>query len=130
MKEVLAIQKEHYFLCALILDIKRTVKRRKVDYIVLKEKLARFYDFWKKHEKREESLLRKFNSLGKPFPTEMAILDEHRQLRGHWHIIQESIDSGDNFSIKLAFDTDGAMFIEKLMKHIELENNFFKTIDS
>jgi predicted metal-binding protein len=49
------------------------------------------------------------------------ILDQHKELKGHWIVISKAIKSKNDQSMKATLDTDGKMLVEKLTKHIEEE---------
>jgi hypothetical protein len=55
-------------------------------------------------------------------------LEEHRQLKGHWKVVQDFLKTSDDNKIRVALDTDGRMLIDKLREHMNAEDNFFDTL--
>lgn len=84
--------------------------------------LTRLNSIWNEHERIEEEI---FNP-NSDFPVEKMIIEQHRQLRGHWRIIAGSISEGDINKILVSLDTDGRMLIDKFRKHMNLEENYLK----
>jgi len=84
--------------------------------------------FWTEHEKREEKLFDLFRKNGTPFPTETMLLDQHREIRGHWKVLQLSLKTKDDEKLRVAFDTDGKMLIGKLLRHLDIEDGFFNKV--
>ena len=85
-------------------------------------------NFWKKHEEKEERFLEWFEENGKKFPVRKTLIREHRELRGHWKVLEESMSSLNEEKLKIALKIDGCMLIEKLRNHIKREDEFFEEI--
>ena len=90
-------------------------------------KIDRLGNLWDKHEEKEERFFKNLQQLKINFPFERMVI-EHREIRGHWRVIQKAIDSKDNNKLRIALDTDGRMFIEKLTKHMVYEEMHFDEI--
>ena len=85
-----------------------------------------FGKMWKLHEEKEEkvfSLLAK-NVKGN-FP-ETMLLEQHRELKGHWMVLNKFMEDPEKFAV--ALDTDGRMLIDKFRRHINYEEELFNEI--
>ena len=56
-------------------------------------------------------------------------IDEHRELKGHWLVLEECLNSGDELKMRIAIETDGMMLIDKLKKHMDEEDKFFEKVE-
>ena len=86
-------------------------------------------DFWNKHEIKEKQV---FNFVKRHYhqhPGEIMIIGQHKELRGHWKVITQAIESNNLDKIVVVFDTDGRMLIEKFRKHMNQEEKFFKEFE-
>lgn len=89
------------------------------------EKLSRILKnidtLWNTHEKEEEEFFKGINKWGVKFSNEKMLIEDHKQLRGHWKVIQDSLKNEDKQNIFITLDTDGKMLIEKFRDHINQE---------
>lgn len=83
--------------------------------------LKQIYNFWNIHEEKEEKLLK---TISNDFPVKKMKI-EHNQLKGHWKVLNLSLKSKDPVKLEMALNIDGAMFINKLKKHIAIEEKLF-----
>jgi hypothetical protein len=75
---------------------------------------------WDVHEAKEDHI---FNHMKEThFPWKKSILEQHRELRGHWKVLNDAMESGKISEIKVAFDTDGRMLAEKFINHMAEED--------
>ena len=120
------LKKEHDWILDLMLKLESFANdRNELNYSVILNITSIFDKVWKNHEIKEEKFFRNFNLSGLHFPTEKMLLDEHRELRGHWKIVADSVVRRNMSKIRICLDTDGRMLIDKLRKHIVIENKFF-----
>ena len=122
---IYVLKKEHSEMVNLLKDIEKyindwTSKGRVIISGILKE----FGKFWDEHEKREEEFFELCRVMGKPVPNEIILLQQHREMKGHWKIITEAMNSKNSENFRVALDTDGRMLIEKFRRHIDKENKF------
>ena len=98
------------------------------------EKLSRILlnikSIWDPHEEKEEKFFTKLSKsgIGIEILNEKMLIEEHRQLRGHWEVLNKSLKTKDKNKIWTTLDTDGKMIIEKFRKHMEKEENSFRRI--
>ncbi len=128
--ELNEIEKDHDIIRAIFLEIEDLAKQdEKIDIMKLEIKLARLSEIWDKHETAEEEFFYKLSQKKQDIPIEKFLV-EHKQLKGHFKAIKEVISSKENNRIKVALETDGKMLMEKIKKHMELEEIFFYQIAS
>lgn len=129
MAEIISeLGREHSQLLELLSSFEHFADREEVKSFQIME-ITRVLDkVWTEHEIKEEKFFKEFYSKGHSFPTTKMLLDEHRELRGHWKIVLNSVYSNDNEKLRVALDTDGRMLIDKLRRHIDLENKFLNFI--
>lgn len=80
-------------------------------------KLAEIYDFWNEHEKKEENF---FKRLGPNFPIKKMDID-HKEIRGHFKVLLLSLETKNPDEVRIAIETDGKMFADKLKRHMSEE---------
>lgn len=85
----------------------------------------KFGKIWDEHEKREEEFFDLCEDMGKQFPNEIMFIGEHRQLKGHWNVIKEALNSKDESEVRVSLDTDGRMLINKIREHVNQEDKMF-----
>lgn len=123
------IHKEHQELLFLLKKFEEIIQKGE-DKEKIKFFLNNFGRFWNDHEKYEESFFEWFEqNSGKPFPLKKTLLEEHRILKGHWKIIQDSLKTNNEQKIETALETDGKMLLNKFIKHIEIEEDFLRDIE-
>lgn len=112
------IRAEHKIILGYLHVLNAMPERRDIDIVnATISQLMEVYDIWNKHEQKEEAF---FKTLKNDFPVgKMEI--EHKQIRGHWKVLFLAIESKDKEKIKIALETDGKMFADKLEKHIAYE---------
>ena len=106
--------------------IEEAINEDKINYLNVVRKFEDFKNIWDKHEKREEHLLYFFQQLGRPFPVESMFLEQHRELRGHWKVLENAMKLNDVKKLDVVLDTDGRMLINKIRGHINKEDRFFE----
>lgn len=119
------IKKEHIRIREILSKIDACMNGEKINHLNAMKELEDLKGIWDNHEKREENLLYFFQQLGRPFPVEIMFLKQHKQLRGHFKVLQKAINSKDLNKFEVALDTDGRMLIEKIKRHTESEDKFF-----
>ncbi|MBI2632032.1 hypothetical protein HYW75_03445 [Candidatus Pacearchaeota archaeon] len=121
MPTISDIKKEHAKIELLLKNIEQHMENNiPIPYLIFC--LTKLNSIWNEHERKEEDI---FNP-NSDFPVEKMIIEQHRQLRGHWRIISGSISEGDVNKILVSLNTDGRMLIDKFRKHMNLEENYLK----
>jgi len=92
------------------------------------ETINKFGKIWDSHETKEESFFEWFEKQGGTFPFKKTLLEEHREIRGHWQVIQNFLNSKDKEKLMVALNTDGQMLINKFKAHIGTEERFFDNL--
>src|SRR3989344_1369828 len=119
MDKISELQKEHSEIKGLLSKIENSI-----DNNVNGEFIVELFDdldkTWNRHEKREEKIFNKIVRYGK-MPFEKMLLNEHRELRGHWKVLRIAMDPVKKM-FRVALDTDGRMLIRKLKEHIAIED--------
>lgn len=126
INSVYLLKEEHREMVSLFDELERFAN--KGDFSELKhafKSLKQLGDLWNKHEKREEELFDLSRQMGKPFPNEAMLVQEHKEFRGHWKVLNDAMNSEDPEQFCISLDTDGRMLIEKFRKHIKREEEFF-----
>ncbi|MEK6893802.1 MAG: hemerythrin domain-containing protein [Nanoarchaeota archaeon] len=125
MEAIQILKKEHLKIQELLLEIENALNEKEPHSYTIILKFNNLGVFWDKHEKKEERFLDFIAKNRKDFPVEKMLLEQHRELRGHWRVLQEAIHSRSGIPLQVALDTDGRMLIDKFRKHIFLEEEFF-----
>jgi HD superfamily phosphohydrolase len=126
MVEVLEIiKKEHELLGKILNDIESFLDKENIDVSVVAGLLHDFGKMWNSHELREERIFAEKTKKDGSFPEETMLIEQHRELRGHWLVLQNALGSDDKEKIRVALDTDGRMLIDKFRNHISFEEEFF-----
>lgn len=127
MEEIEEIEREHDELRLRILEFISLKKEPHISIPDALSKLQRIAEFWNEHEAKEEVLFKKFKLNHIKFPIGKMDL-AHKQLKGHWQAMHETIKTKDFDKIQIALETDGKMFVDKLIKHIDIEEGLFNAI--
>lgn len=118
------IEKEHKIIKIKLDEIEKAFSHEDNKRIL--QILSNFESYWNMHEEREEKLIDWFEKKsGKKFPYGKTIINEHRQLRGHWKVLKEFLKHKKGPELQAALDTDGRMILNKIRKHIRDEDEFF-----
>lgn len=127
-KLALQLKNEHEEIKKVIFDLNSLIDAEEINYPFTKRTIKALNKLWNSHEKNEEKLFKSkiFELKGKPL--EKMIIEQHRELRGHWKIIEMALNSGDEKKLRVALDTDGRMLSSKLSSHIDEENKIFEKI--
>ena len=91
----------------------------------ISDSLKEFENFWTRHEEKEEKYFDLFKKNGKKFPYHKTLVSEHKQLKGHWKVLQGFLENKSDLELEIALDTDGRMLIEKFLKHVDSEERYF-----
>lgn len=128
-KEIAIIKNEHNEIRQLLSEIDSMIGEENLDVGKLSNCLHDLGIVWNSHELREESLFEAVKENG-PFPEETMLVEQHREFKGHWQILQDAVSSDDIEEIKVALDTDGRMLTGKLKEHIAFEDEFFDSLEA
>lgn len=128
MMQLELLKNEHNELKDLIFELEEMTSNEKFDVEKIKSKILELDGIWDAHEKREEELFPILRKNGMDFPVETMIIEQHREMRGHWKIIVEAMNSGDEKELHIALDTDGRMLWQKFRKHMDEEDKFFDKV--
>lgn len=125
--KLIKIKLEHAKIKSVLHEIESAIERSfPVSYIAVV--LKKFEALWNRHEKTEERLLAKHKEFGKIEFLETMMLEEHKQLKGHWFVLKKSLSSGDEDKARIALNTDGKMLVEKFYRHMNLEDGFIDSL--
>lgn len=121
------LKKEHQHIKTILSNLEYAIKDglSKIHFI---SQINKIDSIWNTHEKREEEFFDWFKKKGNKFPTEKFLLDEHRELRGHWNVLKKAANLRSNIDFRTALDTDGKILIDKFRKHIEIEDKFLSNL--
>jgi hypothetical protein len=122
------LRKEHEKIDNFLSEIDSFLDRERIDPPVVANVLHDFGNIWNSHELREERIFAETTKREGNFPEETMLIEQHKELRGHWQVLQEAISSEDENKIKIALDTDGRMLIDKFRKHIQFEEEYFDSL--
>lgn len=125
MDSIAILKKEHIEISDILLRIKTIVYSGNIDFNNLNDLLENLNQLWDSHELREERLFEISKEGGRPFPNETMLIEEHKQLRGHWRILRKAVDLRNEQGMKVAFINDGEMLVKKFSMHIGIEEDFF-----
>lgn len=121
MQEVDTIFKEHDEMNNILFEINSFIdkpfnKEKLIDLMKVFEVL------WNNHERMEDKAFGKIAG----FPEKM-ILKQHKELRGHWKVLSDALNSNNKLELEIALDTDGKMLVDKFKKHIAYEENLLES---
>ena len=114
------LRKEHEDIRRFMDEIEALLNSEDVDCQLVVSKFRALGTFWDDHERREEIF---FEIRKSPF--EKTFIEQHRQLKGHWTVLNRAIISKDDLKLRTAFETDGLMLISQLRKHMDEEDKLF-----
>ncbi len=122
MKQWRDLLQEHLLIRGLLDQLEVfNIEQDDLDLERLSRTLSNLDALWNAHEIKEERFLDKLNNEGVWIPNEKTIIEEHREIRGHWRVLQESLRNKEIIGTWTALDTDGKMLIEKLRTHMAKE---------
>ena len=110
-------------------EIEGEEEEKEVNYPNLTHTIKRLIEFWNSHEGKEEKFLREMEDKYQNLKFD-TILFQHKELSGHKTVIMNAINSGNEFEIKVALDTDGRIILDKIRKHMKEENELFDKIEN
>lgn len=125
------IKEEHEGLNRILTEVDQIINSDNEQmFMTAGKKLKGFKKAWDKHEIMEEKFFDTLTEIGKytPEKAEESFVSEHKELRGHWKILSDAVNTDDPEEVRVALDTDGRMLIEKFRKHMAAEEKFFNTL--
>ncbi|MBU0761027.1 MAG: hemerythrin domain-containing protein [Nanoarchaeota archaeon] len=125
-KSIETLKGEHEAIRGIFDKVEGCLSVDELDVGNLANLLHDFGKIWDAHELMEENLFHLSQEKGPPFPEETMFLEQHKELRGHWKVLQDAVGSSDDARIKVAIETDGKMLMEKLKSHMGSEDDFFE----
>lgn len=130
MASVQAIMKEHREIKEIFDKLEKIIPlESQINVVEVKAILSKFEKIWNVHESDEEKVFSQMKKEGKiDFKNEKAIVDEHKQLRGHWKVLTNAISSANPMNVWVSLDTDGRMIMEKFREHMAYEESFLRSI--
>lgn len=120
------LKKEHAQIRGILSEMESLIGTDNQFYVA--SLLDKLKQVWDRHEFREERIFQVSKSKGMPFPEETMLLEQHRELKGHWKVLREMFSRGNKQKIGVALDTDGRMMIEKFRRHMGAEDDFFDVL--
>ena len=127
-KDLEIIKKEHEKIEEFLGEMSSFLDGGKIDLLLIANLLRDLGNVWNSHELREERIFAEIMDNGGAFPEETMLIEQHKELKGHWTVLQDAVASGDKEKVQVALDTDGRMLIDKFRKHIEFEENYFDVL--
>ncbi|PIN90007.1 hypothetical protein COU57_04815 [Candidatus Pacearchaeota archaeon CG10_big_fil_rev_8_21_14_0_10_32_14] len=122
MKQWHELLQEHLLIRGLLDQLEVfIIEQDEIDLDKLSRTLSNIDTLWNAHEEKEEKFLKKISDWGVNLPNEKMIIEEHREIRGHWKILQKSLKSKNKQEVLVTLDTDGKMVIEKFRSHMARE---------
>lgn len=121
MKIISSLIKENKELYKKLDKLEKAINKG-MDYFRISNLFKEIQNFWNRHEETEEFIAHVFLKNKKSIK---SMNFNHRELKGHKKVLNDFIKTGNEKKIRIAFDTDGRMLIEKLKKQIEKENKIF-----
>ena len=127
LKTISEIEQEHIQIREILTKLENNINDFSRDkYNLLINEFENLTKFWDSHEGKEDELFRFIRKNYHLHTGEIMIIEQHKQLRGHWKILNESIKSNNPEQVRISFDTDGRMLIDKFRKHMKYEEDFFR----
>lgn len=124
MQPISKIKREHIIINEKLNKIEQAILK-KIHREDMKSLFHDFEIFWAQHEEKEEKFFDWFAQHGGEIPFHKMIISQHEQLKGHWKIIKDFMETRSDNELEIALDTDGKMIIDKFRKHIEKEEEYF-----
>jgi len=110
-----------------LIDLIESILDRKENQEDIIDLLREFQKVWDKHEREEDEFFTKLSGQVTNLPEKM-FLKQHKELRGHWIVINKSIDPRNPDKFSVALDTDCRMLIDKFRKHFKEEEEIINKI--
>ena len=110
-----------------LMEIESVMEDSEINYPNLIHSFIKLCALWDVHEKKEDkifALMKKERILVPVYTMTCA----HKDLRIHIERIKETINSGDESALKKCFDDDLKIFIDKIRKHKDAEDEILYTI--
>lgn len=115
------LKQEHQSIERELLELESIRNSEEINYPNLVHTLKSLYIIWDTHEKKEEDIFPRLESIAIRIPVQ-TMLSEHTTLKPHKEAIKRACESGDNLQVKKALHVDATIIIEKLRKHISFED--------
>ena len=124
MQGIDEIREEHEWIMNTISKINSLIgkKNSQEEVIILLKSLS---NIWHSHEEKEEVLFSSIKQHSREYFPEEMLIEQHRELRGHWKVLSKVINLNNPLKLEVALDTDGKMLISKFIKHIDEEEMLF-----
>jgi len=123
MPQVEEIKEEHIILKNKIVDLEKVIQSKK-GRDTIEILFDDFESFWKQHELKEEKFFNEYEKSSSSFPFTKMLVSEHRELKGHWHVLKDFIKNRSDKELSIALETDGQMILDKFKNHIEKEDKY------
>ena len=127
MDPIKTLEKEHDDISREIIEFETIMDSEVVNYPNLIHVFKRFCSLWDSHENKEERIFSIMNRKMMTIPIE-TIKTDHEYLCGHIKNMKEAINSGDDYRVRKCFEDDLKVLIEKIKKHMELEDDILYTV--
>ncbi len=115
------LKTEHQEIERELLELETIRNSQEINYSNLLHVLKNLYNLWDNHEKKEEEFFPRLEKIAIIIPVK-TMQSEHIALKPHKEALKRAIDSGTDTDVKKALHVDATIFIEKLRKHIEFED--------
>jgi len=122
------IKKEHEIIERELIELEENMDLDDINPANIKHTLNKLNSLWNSHEKKEEKIFKDIKNKNPDFNAGKMVF-EHKELRGIKRAILEALNSGSDIEIKASLDTDIRMLIEKLRKHMKLEETILNNLD-
>ena len=121
MDFITELKQEHAQIERELLELETIAESPEINYPNLVHTYKKLHDLWNKHETKEERIfpILKHEKIVMPVK---KMLFEHRELAPHKKALIDAVNSGNNARIKETLDKSLKIIIEKLKKHINLED--------
>jgi hypothetical protein len=123
METLEKIKEDHVILKSKIFDLDNTIKSKSQREII-HHLFNEIETFWAEHEIREEEFFNEYEKSSPHFPFTAMFIKEHKELKGHWHVIKDFIENRNDKELHIALETDGQMLLEKFRNHINKEDKY------
>ncbi len=115
------VKKDHQVIKAYVSRILKYIESNKINLEKIKQDFKDLTLLWDTHEQKEDTLVTNLKNKSTQMIEKMPL--DHPELRGHNQVIIQALKSKDPNKVLVALDTDGRMFLDKLVSHMAYEEN-------
>lgn len=127
MNPISELRQEHIAIERELFELESIMEDDVINYSNLVHTFRKLCDIWDPHERREEDVFMIMKRENFVMPTTI-MTSEHKDISGHIKALRDAINSGSDFEVKICFDRDLRVIVDKLRNHMIQEDEVLYTI--